>query len=134
MEEKINDSKITADEKISINDIKPDKSLRILTGIRPTGHLHIGHYFGAAKSWVELQDKFEADVAKFEKDGPKWNANVADHAATSVKGPQPDNWMPSPDTSHSGFTYDNRFIGGFGGNGQNGNGTPPPPGGPHHTR
>ena len=48
MEEKINDSKITADEKISINDIKPDKSLRILTGIRPTGHLHIGHYFGAA--------------------------------------------------------------------------------------
>ena len=62
MEEKINDNKITADEKISINDVKPDKSLRILTGIRPTGHLHIGHYFGAAKSWVELQDKFDTFI------------------------------------------------------------------------
>lgn len=27
----------------------------ILTGIRPTGNLHLGHYFGAVKSWVNLQ-------------------------------------------------------------------------------
>ena len=50
------------DEKINIEDIKPDKSLRILTGDRPTGHLHIGHYFGSLKSRIELQDKFETFI------------------------------------------------------------------------
>ena len=30
----------------------------ILTGIRPTGNLHLGHLFGATKNWVNLQDKF----------------------------------------------------------------------------
>jgi len=33
----------------------------ILTGIRPTGNLHIGHYFGAVKSWVELQDNYDCN-------------------------------------------------------------------------
>ena len=32
----------------------------ILTGIRPTGNLHIGHYFGAVKSWVNLQDEYNS--------------------------------------------------------------------------
>jgi tryptophanyl-tRNA synthetase len=32
---------------------------RILTGIRPTGTLHLGHYAGALKQWVELQDDYE---------------------------------------------------------------------------
>ena len=32
----------------------------ILTGIRPTGNLHIGHYFGSVKSWAELQDKYDS--------------------------------------------------------------------------
>jgi tryptophanyl-tRNA synthetase len=32
---------------------------RIMTGIRPTGPLHLGHYVGALKNWVELQDKYE---------------------------------------------------------------------------
>ena len=50
------------DEKIKIEDIKPDKSLRILTGDRPTGKLHIGHYFGSLKSRVSLQDKFETFI------------------------------------------------------------------------
>jgi len=31
----------------------------ILTGDRPTGPLHLGHYVGSLKSRVELQDKFE---------------------------------------------------------------------------
>jgi len=30
----------------------------ILTGIRPTGNLHIGHYFGSVKAWTELQDEY----------------------------------------------------------------------------
>ena len=29
----------------------------ILTGIRPTGNLHLGHYFGAVQNWLELQDE-----------------------------------------------------------------------------
>ena len=31
----------------------------ILTGIRPTGNLHLGHYFGATRNWVKLQDEYE---------------------------------------------------------------------------
>lgn len=31
----------------------------ILTGIRPTGNLHFGHYFGATRNWVKLQDEYK---------------------------------------------------------------------------
>ena len=34
----------------------------ILTGIRPTGNLHLGHYFGATKNWVLLQDKYNTFI------------------------------------------------------------------------
>ena len=50
------------DEKINIEDLKPDKTKRILTGERPTGHLHIGHYFGSLGSWVKLQDDFDTFI------------------------------------------------------------------------
>ena len=50
------------DEKIMIEDVQPDKSKRILTGDRPTGRLHIGHYFGSLKSRVKLQDQFETFI------------------------------------------------------------------------
>ncbi|MGB9668494.1 MAG: tryptophan--tRNA ligase [Thermosulfidibacteraceae bacterium] len=32
---------------------------RVLSGIRPTGNMHLGNYMGAIKSWVELQKDFE---------------------------------------------------------------------------
>ena len=32
---------------------------RILTGIRPTGALHLGHYAGALENWVRLQDEYD---------------------------------------------------------------------------
>ena len=32
---------------------------RILTGVRPTGPLHLGHYVGALENWVRLQDDYE---------------------------------------------------------------------------
>lgn len=32
---------------------------KVLSGMRPTGRLHIGHYFGALKNWVSLQEKYE---------------------------------------------------------------------------
>lgn len=33
--------------------------MRIFSGIRPTGGLHIGNYLGAIKQWLELQEKNE---------------------------------------------------------------------------
>lgn len=32
---------------------------RVLSGMRPTGQLHLGHYHGALKNWVRLQDEME---------------------------------------------------------------------------
>ncbi len=40
-------------------DVKPGAKPRILTGIRPTGALHLGHYVGALKNWLALQDEYE---------------------------------------------------------------------------
>src|SRR4030043_753441 len=33
---------------------------RILSGMRPTGKLHIGHYVGALENWVKLQNEYES--------------------------------------------------------------------------
>lgn len=32
---------------------------RVLSGMRPTGALHLGHYHGALKNWIELQHSYE---------------------------------------------------------------------------
>lgn len=32
---------------------------RVVTGYRPTGHLHLGHYHGVIKNMLELQEKYE---------------------------------------------------------------------------
>jgi len=32
---------------------------RVISGIRPTGNLHLGNYFGAVKNFVRMQDEFE---------------------------------------------------------------------------
>jgi tryptophanyl-tRNA synthetase len=31
----------------------------IVSGMRPTGKLHLGHYLGVIQNWVQLQDKYE---------------------------------------------------------------------------
>ena len=36
-----------------------DTKKRILTGIRPTGPLHLGHYAGALENWLRLQEEYE---------------------------------------------------------------------------
>jgi tryptophanyl-tRNA synthetase len=36
-----------------------DKKKRVLSGMRPTGKLHLGNYMGALHSWVGMQDKYE---------------------------------------------------------------------------
>ncbi|MFK5583983.1 tryptophan--tRNA ligase [Ornithinimicrobium sp. LYQ131] len=44
-------------EQISADlEVAPER-YRMLTGDRPTGHLHLGHYFGSLRNRVALQDK-----------------------------------------------------------------------------
>jgi len=33
--------------------------MRVFSGVRPTGELHIGNYLGAIRQWIELQEKNE---------------------------------------------------------------------------
>jgi len=33
---------------------------RVLSGVQPTGRLHIGNYLGALKNWAEIQTKYES--------------------------------------------------------------------------
>jgi tryptophanyl-tRNA synthetase len=51
---------------------------RILSGMRPTGKLHLGNYVGALANWVKLQDQY--DCFFFIAD---WHALTTDYADTS---------------------------------------------------
>jgi tryptophanyl-tRNA synthetase len=51
---------------------------RVLSGMRPTGKLHIGHYVGALQNWVRLQSEY--DCFFFVAD---WHALTTDYADTS---------------------------------------------------
>jgi tryptophanyl-tRNA synthetase len=53
---------------------------RVLSGMRPTGRLHIGHYFGALQNWVQLQNDPSYDCFYFIAD---WHALTSDYADTS---------------------------------------------------
>ena len=44
-------------------------SIRVLSGMRPTGQLHLGHYHGVLKNWAKLQ--YEHDCYFFVAD---WHA------------------------------------------------------------
>ncbi len=37
----------------------PTQHQRVLSGMRPTGRLHLGHYHGVLKNWVNLQHEYE---------------------------------------------------------------------------
>ena len=41
-----------------MNSVIPNNG-RVLSGMRPTGQLHLGHYHGVLKNWVALQHKYE---------------------------------------------------------------------------
>ena len=32
---------------------------RVLSGMRPTGRLHLGHYHGVLKNWLRLQNEYQ---------------------------------------------------------------------------
>jgi len=36
-----------------------DAQQRVLSGMRPTGRLHLGHYHGVLKNWIKLQHEYE---------------------------------------------------------------------------
>ena len=38
------------------------KKIKMLTGDRPTGRLHIGHYFGSLQTRVKMQDEYDCHV------------------------------------------------------------------------
>ncbi len=54
---------------------------RVLSGMRPTGQLHLGHYHGVLKNWVQLQHEFECFF--FVAD---WHALTTSYEDTSVIG------------------------------------------------
>ena len=51
---------------------------RVVSGMRPTGKLHLGHLVGALDNWSSLQDKY--DCFYFVAD---WHALTSDYADTS---------------------------------------------------
>ncbi len=51
---------------------------RVVSGMRPTGKLHIGHYHGVLENWVKMQDSF--DCFFFVAD---WHSLTTEYADTS---------------------------------------------------
>jgi tryptophanyl-tRNA synthetase len=39
--------------------------MRVVSGIQPTGNLHLGNYLGAIRNWVRMQDSFDGDCLYF---------------------------------------------------------------------
>ncbi len=39
--------------------------MRVVSGIQPTGNLHLGNYLGAIRNWVRMQDEFAGDTLYF---------------------------------------------------------------------
>ncbi len=53
---------------------------RILSGMRPTGKLHLGNLLGALNNWIELQNNGDYDCCYFVAD---WHALTSDYNDTS---------------------------------------------------
>src|SRR5271166_2105433 len=62
---------------ILMPETNPAKKGRILSGMRPTGKLHLGNYVGALRNWVGLQNDY--DCFFFIAD---WHALTTDYADT----------------------------------------------------
>ena len=60
----------------------PSSRPRVLSGMRPTGKLHLGNYMGALANWVKLQDQY--DCYFFIAD---WHALTTDYADPSQIAP-----------------------------------------------
>ncbi len=58
----------------------PSSRPRVLSGMRPTGKIHLGNYMGALANWVKLQDSGQYECYFFIAD---WHALTTDYADTS---------------------------------------------------
>jgi len=56
----------------------PKTRKRVLSGMRPTGKLHLGNYVGALENWVGMQDEYECYFCVVD-----WHALTTDYADTS---------------------------------------------------
>ena len=56
----------------------------ILTGLRPTGNLHLGHYFGAGQNYVKLQDDYDFYLEIADVQALTDNFNNPDKVRTNV--------------------------------------------------
>ena len=50
-------------------------NLRVMSGMRPTGALHLGHYHGVLKNWLKLQNEYECFFAVVD-----WHAMTTEYA------------------------------------------------------
>jgi tryptophanyl-tRNA synthetase len=50
----------------------------VLSGMRSTGKIHLGNYFGALKNWIDLQDRYRCFYMAAD-----WHALTSDYADTS---------------------------------------------------
>ena len=57
------------------------KKSRVLSGMRPTGRLHIGHYFGALQNWVRLQNDPGYECFYFIAD---WHALTSEYESSAA--------------------------------------------------
>lgn len=57
----------------------------ILTGIRPTGNLHLGHYFGAVSNWVKLQEEYNSYIEIADVQALTDNFNSPDKVRKNVR-------------------------------------------------
>jgi len=60
---------------------KKNRPKKVLSGMRPTGKLHLGHYHGALKNWARLQSEYECFY--FIAD---WHALTTDYGDTELFG------------------------------------------------
>ncbi len=51
---------------------------RVVSGMRPSGRLHLGHYHGVLKNWVRMQHEYQCFFCIVD-----WHALTTDHAAGS---------------------------------------------------
>ncbi len=79
MKKEILISNVDKEMKIALEKYEEPKEIkRVLSGMRPTGKLHLGNYFGALKTWLKLQDR--ADSFFFIAD---WHAITTSYHDTS---------------------------------------------------
>ena len=57
----------------------------ILTGIRPTGNLHLGHYFGAVGNWVKSQEAYNEFIEVADVQALTDNFNNPDKVRKNVR-------------------------------------------------